>query len=75
MLRKEKGITLVALVVTIIILLILAGVSITMVSGNGLFGRASNAASSYGTASQAENQAVSWYEQQLANYESNITNP
>lgn len=69
MLRKEKGITLVALVVTIIILLILAGVSITMVSGNGLFGRASNAASKYSTASQAENSTVSWYEQQMANYD------
>ncbi len=69
MLRKEKGITLVALVVTIIILLILAGVSITMVSGNGLFGRASNAASKYSSASESENSTVSWYEQQMANYD------
>ena len=69
MLRKEKGITLVALVVTIIILLILAGVSITMVSGNGLFGRASNAASKYSSASSSENETVSWYEQQMANYD------
>lgn len=69
MLRKEKGITLVALVVTIIILLILAGVSITMVSGNGLFGRASNAASKYSSASSAENSTVSWYEQQMSQYD------
>ena len=35
---KEKGITLIALVVTIIILLILAGVTIGMITGNrGLF--------------------------------------
>ena len=32
--RKEKGITLVALVVTIIVLLILAGISISMLAGN-----------------------------------------
>lgn len=32
--NKEKGITLVALVVTIIILVILAGVSVNMVIGN-----------------------------------------
>lgn len=31
---KEKGITLIALVITIIVLLILAGVSITMITGN-----------------------------------------
>lgn len=35
--RKQKGITLIALVITIIVLLILAGVSIAMLSGeNGL---------------------------------------
>ena len=34
MFKKERGITLVALVVTIVVLLILAGVSISMVLGN-----------------------------------------
>ena len=34
MFKKERGITLVALVVTIVVLLILAGVSIRMVLGN-----------------------------------------
>lgn len=33
-LRKEKGITLIALVITILVLLILAGVSIQTLSGN-----------------------------------------
>ena len=32
--KKQKGITLIALVVTIIVLLILAGVSIAMLTGN-----------------------------------------
>ena len=43
-LQKEKGITLVALVVTIVVLLILAGVSINLVLGeNGLITQAKNA--------------------------------
>ncbi|MBR1802488.1 MAG: type II secretion system protein [Clostridia bacterium] len=43
--RGEKGITLVALVVTIVVLLILAGITITYVlSDGGIFGRASQAA-------------------------------
>lgn len=42
--RNQKGITLVALVITIIVLLILAGVSISLVVGqNGVLGRASDA--------------------------------
>ena len=39
-LKNKKGITLVALVVTIIILLILAGISIASLTGNGLFEKA-----------------------------------
>ena len=43
-LNKSKGITLVALVVTIIVLLILAGVAISLViNNNGIFIRAQNA--------------------------------
>ena len=42
--RKEKGITLIALVITIIVLLILAGVSIAMLTGdNGIITQAQNA--------------------------------
>lgn len=42
--KNEKGITLIALVVTIIVLLILAGVSISMITGeNGIVNQASNA--------------------------------
>ena len=44
MLREQKGITLVALVITIIVLLILAGVTIAALSGeNGILTNASNA--------------------------------
>ncbi len=43
--KKQNGITLVALVVTIIVLLILAGVSLSLVAGeNGILKRATNAA-------------------------------
>lgn len=43
--KDQKGITLVALVVTIIVLLILAGVTIAMVIGSdGIFGKAQTAA-------------------------------
>lgn len=39
-LNNQKGITLVALVVTIIILLILAGITIAELTGSGLFEKA-----------------------------------
>lgn len=42
--KKQKGITLIALVITIIVLLILAGVSIAMITGeNGILAKASQA--------------------------------
>ena len=44
MLKNNKGITLIALVITIIVLLILAGVSIAMLTGqNGILNQATNA--------------------------------
>lgn len=44
MMRNQKGITLIALVITIIVLLILAGVSIAMLTGeNGILTQASRA--------------------------------
>ena len=57
---KEKGITLIALVVTIIILLILAGVTLNMaISGDGLFSRARNAADKYKKAQKDEQELIS----------------
>ena len=44
MLKKNKGITLIALVITVIILIILAGVAISMLSGdNGILKQAGEA--------------------------------
>ena len=52
---KNKGITLIALVVTIIVLLILAGISISMLTGqNGILTRASEAKESTGKAQTQE---------------------
>ena len=53
--KQEKGITLIALVVTIIVLLILAGVALSLTVGdNGLFRRAENAANTWQMAEQNE---------------------
>lgn len=63
---KEKGITLVALVITIIILLILAGITISMAtSGRGVFGRAKNAVNNYRVAVTNENETLEGHESQI----------
>ena len=45
--RKEKGITLIALVITIVVMIILVGVSVTALISSGLFGSAKNAKKEY----------------------------
>ena len=61
---KEKGITLVALVITIIVLLILAGVTISMVVGdNGIITKAQEAKQNMANATAEEEQLI----QNLAN--------
>lgn len=55
MFKQEKGITLVALVITIIVLIILAGISITMVLGeDGLIAKSKKGANDYKNSAQAE---------------------
>lgn len=65
MFKQERGITLVALVVTIVVLLILAGVSISMVLGqNGIVTKAQDAKKNYTSAANEEltgmNTAIDW---------------
>ena len=65
MLKANKGITLVALVVTIIVLIILAGVSIALVLGdNGIVQRAKEGAHNYAVGANVEAgqmaNAVTW---------------
>ncbi len=56
---NSRGITLIALVITIIVLLILAGVTIAALTGeNGILTRAQNAADAYEQASQDEQDAI-----------------
>ena len=53
--KQEKGITLIALVVTIVVLLILAGVSISLVlNNNGVIGKAKDARNQYAEAQTNE---------------------
>lgn len=59
MLKNQKGVTLVALVITIIVLLILAAVSFTMIVGNnGILNRARQASNDTTAASQNETEAI-----------------
>ena len=53
--RKDKGITLVALVITIIILLILAGVAISVLTQTELFEKAKQAERKSKDAQELEN--------------------
>ena len=56
---KEKGITLVALVVTVIVILILAGVTISLALGdNGIIGKAQEASNMYANASKDEKKSL-----------------
>ena len=69
--KNAKGITLVALVVTIIVLLILAGVTIAMtISGDSLFGRARNSTDAYNQAQHEEQEALAGY----SSYYDNMVN-
>ncbi len=67
--RKEKGITLIALVVTIILLLILAGVTISQIAGsNGLFQRARQAVEKYKNAAEEEQIQIGMLEQYVSDF-------
>ena len=70
-LKKNKGITLIALVITIIVLLILAGVSIAMLTGqNGILSQAQNASTQTEIAEakeQAQMDIMAWQSERLEN--------
>ena len=78
---KNRGITLIALVVTIIVLLILAGISIAMLTGqNGILNRAAEAKEKTRVAQEDESQKLKGYEDIMAQYTGNLpsreeTNP
>lgn len=71
MLRKEnKGITLVALVITIIILLILAGISISALTNTGIFEKAKDAKEKSEVAEKQQSETLDGYEKELNKYTS-----
>ncbi len=70
-LGKEQGITLIALVITIIILLILAGISISALTNQGLFKNAKAAQNATEKAEAEQGQRLNEYEEELNKYLSN----
>ncbi len=74
--KNQKGITLVALVITIIVLLILAGVSIALVVGNnGILGRATGAVATSELATAEQEIKVSIADAQMDAYTKSATSP
>lgn len=76
MLKGQKGITLVALVITIIVLIILAGVSISLVlSDQSVFNKAVQARENYAAGAKEENgqltNAWDYAEKTITNLEAN----
>ena len=69
--NKDKGITLIALVITIIILLILAGISISVLTNQGLFKNAKAAQNSTEKAEKEQGQRLNEYEDEINKYLNN----
>ena len=71
--NNQRGITLIALVVTIIILLILAGISIAMLTGqNVILNRAQEAKEKTETSQKDENEKLQGYESTIEQYTGKI---
>ena len=66
--KSTKGITLVALVITIIILLILAGISISALTNTGIFGKAKEAKQKSDEAALDQNTKLDEYESEINAY-------
>ena len=66
--KNNRGITLVALVITIIILLILAGIAIVQLTDSGLFGKMQLAKEKQDTAEVLERERLTGYEGSINEY-------
>ena len=64
--KMEKGITLIALIITIVVLLILAAVAISSIQNDGILHYAQNAAKDYNQAAKNEQYALDYLESYLA---------
>ena len=68
MFKKERGITLIALIVTIIVLLILAGVTISLaIKDQGIFTKAKTAGNAYINAQTTEQTGLNTADQDMQN--------
>ena len=65
---KNKGITLIALVVTIVVLLILAGISISALTNTGIFQKAKDAKQKSENAALDQNTKLDEYENEIDKY-------
>lgn len=65
--KNKKGITLVALVITMVILLILAGISISSLSNTGIYGKAKEAQKVSENAEKEQKNILSEYEDEIYN--------
>ena len=74
MYKRNKGITLVALIITIIILLILAGVSLSFVFNGGILDKAQSAVNEYQNASQKEQNLLDQIDKYIENELGDIAN-
>ena len=73
--NRKKGITLIALVITIVILLILAGISISALTNTGIFGKVEEAKRTTENEEKEQREILSEYEKELNKYEArNLTN-
>ena len=71
--KNQEGITLVALVITVVVMLILAGVAIAaIVDGNGLFNRTRQATESYENAARNEADKIKTLMNEIDNYLGNV---
>jgi flagellar basal body-associated protein FliL len=74
MLKGQKGITLIALVITIIVLLILAGITISLTLGeHGILNMAEKAGDNYTNAANYEHDALNKFEADANAYIYNAT--
>lgn len=66
--KENKAITLIALVITMIILLILAGVAISILSNNGIFERAKETKDKWQNAQNEEEMQIAKYSNEIDSY-------
>ena len=66
--NKDIGITLIALVITIIVLLILAGITIAQLSNNGLFQQTNIAKEKYKNSQDYEDEQIDSYSNEIDSY-------